>query len=171
MTWLYHLSLYMLLAVALWFPCCCRVPPPPCEHCTSDADSLSVTFAGAVDGDCDCDWINATFIVTRSAGDMCTWRNTGKFSCSYGRTGHYTVTLRAQMFLIGLSVRMGWAVRLDFSTDDHYGPGNVALYRWINSAPGDFDCTATRIAAFQDAASIPAFCLTAAWPSSTCQVN
>ena len=163
-----NLMFLFVVAMAAWFPCCNPYDPPPCGSCSADSDTVSVTFTGAVDGACDCDWINATFILSRLSGNACAWRTQGTFACGVG--GSYTITAEATDIPPGSPVRKGWRVTLGIAIPAG-GISNIITYQWRSASSTSFDCTATQSLTLLSAASVPALCDTTAWSSSTCTVN
>lgn len=162
-----NLMFLCVVALAAWFPCCAQVDPPPCDSCTADSDTVSVTFSGIDDSICVCSWLNATFVLARTATNSCRWQTTGTFSCGTG--GQYTITAEATT-IPGITTRRGWRVTVSLAIPSG-GIGNTVTYQWKNSSIDPFDCTATRSLTVNSVASLPDLCDTGSWSTSTCTIN
>lgn len=140
MTWWYHIYLTLVLALALWFPCC--VGEPPCPFCSGDADTITVTLGGFLDGECSCDSINGTYILTRSVTDPCLWVAANQsVSCSYYGTAWFRLNARVATLVGG---NWGWKVGWELTSPLAFGT-SIVNWKWDSGDAVAFDCTATRV--------------------------
>ena len=152
--WIWLLSLPIFaMVLKSWYPwCCCDFEdPPPCQYCTADADTVSLSIAGASDDACNLcnEGVNSTYILRRSLTGACGW---GKIL--YGGACNATPSLDVYTFKMALSVNplypspnIGWSLTLEL-TGYLYSLGgiymDVAVYRWNSGGTSDIDCTASR---------------------------
>ena len=143
----------------LWYPCCEHDDTPPCNKCSSDADTVSITYAGFVMGQCACGDLNGTFVLTRSSTDACRWIYTGTITCI---SGTWPVEITA--WAVNILGKWGWYIQATIATIGHY-----VAHVWKSAGTTAFDCTATRTATYYTHLDTSGFCLN--YPSVTCQVN
>jgi hypothetical protein len=156
-------TLTFWLFVVGWF-CCCG-SSPLCNKCSADADAVSVTFAGFVDGDCDCTYLNATFVLARvpllHLEYPCAWIWEGTQTCVHGDVS-YTI----QAYARDAGAYYYWLVGLEI-TVEAYALYSVQ-YLWEYSATPQ-DCTTTKTLTYDQHSEDHPVCTGHA--TSTCQVN
>lgn len=82
----YLLSFICVLGLSFWW---CQCAGAACQYCSTDTDTLSVTFANITDNACasGCSVFNDTFLLGRDGTDQCKWTAEGSWSCGeYSRT-------------------------------------------------------------------------------------
>lgn len=140
-----------------WYPCCCG--GWTCVYCSTEADTVSVTFTGWGDyGSCtNCnETFNVTFVLSKSETVGCRWIVTGNWDC--GGSISYSVTADATQVS---GSNLGWKVTLSL------GPLQTNEYIWNSGSTSAFDCTATRTATIS-VGTPPGYCYTT---TTTCTVN
>lgn len=150
---------------------CCETPPPPCTRCSADSDTLAVTFAGFGGAYCDCDWLNATFILTRDLDEIeapCVWVLRGSQACEY----YYSpIEYSIQAFMRHDGSQVYWDVFLYLTV---YGyTSTYTQWRWLSGEPTT-DCTATRNIPFRQyktSFGLPYRHICSNHASTTCQLN
>lgn len=158
---------FWLFAVG-WFCCCASTEGHACTRCIGDSGpaSASVTFGGIVDGACNCDTINTTYIVPADGTD-CTYYG------SYSVDGTCTVFIWATLLTIGTNY--GWQVEIHVACNSMNCVQDIVKWRWDSGAGTQLDCSAARTLAFYSHTTFgtlgPFTCDQAAWSSTTCQVN
>lgn len=149
---------------------CCHYDTPPCDICSADADAISVTLSGIENADCDCSWLNATFILARDSADACLWLTSGKFICSYGATGEYSIRAKAAAVITSDGVlRYGWYVSVRVWVIPRHA--DWVEFAWVNTVSGVFDCTATRTLLHKSTVALEPHCLASSWDAASCQIN
>jgi len=158
-----------------WYPCCPDIEIP-CDICSADADAISVTLSGIENASCDCSWLNATFILARAGPgeslwpDSCLWLTSGKFICSYGATGEYSIRAKAEAVITPIGVsRYGWHVSIRVGVFPRHI--DWVEFAWVNTVSGVFDCTATRTLMHKSTVAGQPHCLASSWDAASCQIN
>jgi hypothetical protein len=143
---------FWLFAVG-WFCCrCVEDATPPCKWCSADADTLSCTLAGFTNRDCNCAFLNATFILTRRSYNACQWYSGGLSEPCAGHTNiSYHITADAR--IVGGSV-VGWFVTLIFGEDS---AATEITFLYYSGSP-TFDCTADHTPAKYSSADFSQTC-------------
>lgn len=144
------LSLSLVAALA-WYPCCCTYDPPPCTVCTADSATVSVSLSGMVVDYCaNCVSLDATYVLTRTGTNACTWRTSRFLSGCTGSPFFYGtwLTLTLQAMVLSPGTNQGWQLTVKTSSGYFSEPVlaglNTAVYRWNSGSAADFDCTMTR---------------------------
>jgi hypothetical protein len=134
--------------------------------CTADNDTLPVTLANFTDNDCECSWLNATFILTRSPFWVCRWEYFANLPCQYGYGGTLYFGIIAVATII--SGQSGWDVRVYIG---RLGNNDEIHFRWVSGGFAPFDCTATRNLTWIIASYMGQQCGPWDYIGITCQVN
>ena len=155
------------LFVVGWF-CCCTTTGHICTFCAGDSGptNVSVTFGGIVDGACDCDQLNTTYIVPPETTN-CWYYGTGDIDAACG----YFLWPR----VLDFGATWGWQVELQVACTSTNCIVDIVRWRWDSGAESQFDCSAARTLTFYSHTTFgtlgPNVCDQSAWSSTTCQVN
>lgn len=171
----WQLACVLFLIGLAWYPCCGESQDlPPCTYCTSDSDTVTLTFTGISDGGTlctGCEVLNGTaFVLNRMYTNACGWERNWSawYWCDLSALLVGVIRLRAYAAQLGPGTNKGWLVYVS----NYGGTAYVdeVTYIWNSGSSSAFDCTATQTASYST--HVPgtsgASCL---YSGSSCQVN
>lgn len=153
-----------------WYPWCCCDPegPPPCNQCTDDQDTVSVTISGfGADTNCQlCANLDGTYIVRRTQFNTCSWQLDKYFACvSTYYDSLFKIRVSSSIFIPG--VNSGWQVYIELSKGPSWNKES-GTYRWAATGV-TFDCTATRSLVYFTSEALYDYCTE--WNNLTVSIN